>query len=153
MLCPSRKIWICYLKVARSQQTFSRKMGIQYPPRPAGYFDSRLTPYRWAHPFWWPHPCCCYTWGYQRLESEAHSLPKGKRGILHHVVQKYAPPPHPSPVQPHVGLRTPRNLDILQISHLWWVRKVHTRVSFSAQAARLRYTSNKLSVMSQFEWY
>ena len=42
MLCPSRKIWICYLKVARSQQTFSWKMGIQYPPRPAGYFDSLL---------------------------------------------------------------------------------------------------------------
>ena len=48
MLCPSRKIWIWYLKVARPQLTFSWKMGIQYPPRPAGYFDSLLTPYRYG---------------------------------------------------------------------------------------------------------
>ena len=48
MLCPSRKIWIWHLKVARPQLTFSWKMGIQYPPRPAGYFDSLLTPYRYG---------------------------------------------------------------------------------------------------------
>ena len=48
MLCPSRKIWIWHLKVARPRLTFSWKMGIQYPPRLTDYFDSLLTPYRYG---------------------------------------------------------------------------------------------------------
>merc|ERR1712240_362608 len=56
--------------------------------------------------------------GSERIILGSTSLPKGKKRVLRHKVQKYTPAPHPSPVQPHVGLRTPLNLDILQISHL-----------------------------------